>query len=42
MIRVVVVGSINQDLTVTVSSLPKPGETVLGSQLALRPGRQGR
>ena len=41
MTRVLVVGSINLDLVVTVPHLPAPGETVLGSDVAFRPGGKG-
>jgi ribokinase len=39
--RVLVVGSINLDLVVTVPHLPEPGETVLGSDAVRRPGGKG-
>ncbi|MFI7232688.1 ribokinase [Nonomuraea angiospora] len=38
---VVVVGSANADLVVQVERHPAPGETVLGSQLAVHPGGKG-
>ncbi len=38
---VLVVGSLNQDLTVPVPRHPRPGETVLGGDLALHPGGKG-
>jgi len=38
---VVVVGSINADLISRVAAHPKPGETVLGSDLAVLPGGKG-
>ncbi|HEY8551995.1 MAG TPA: ribokinase [Thermaerobacter sp.] len=41
MTRVLVVGSVNLDLVVTVPHLPAPGETVLGSDVAFRPGGKG-
>ncbi|WFE32752.1 ribokinase [Micromonospora sp. WMMD975] len=41
MTRVAVVGSVNLDLTVAVSHLPDPGETVLGSDVSFRPGGKG-
>lgn len=41
MARVVVCGSINADLVVKVSSLPRPGETVSGSGFARYPGGKG-
>ena len=33
MSRVIVVGSINQDVTVTVDRFPNPGETLSGTSL---------
>ncbi|MDH6194754.1 ribokinase [Mycobacterium frederiksbergense] len=39
--RVCVVGSINADLTFTVASLPRPGQTVLASSLSSAPGGKG-
>jgi ribokinase len=39
--RIVVLGSLNQDLVVTVRHLPVPGETVLGQQLSQYPGGKG-
>ncbi|WNM38888.1 ribokinase [Micromonospora halotolerans] len=41
MSRVVVVGSANLDLGVAVPHLPAPGETVLGDDVAARPGGKG-
>jgi ribokinase len=41
MARVCVVGSVNLDLTVDVDALPRPGETVLASQLTCAPGGKG-
>jgi ribokinase len=38
---VVVVGSLNADLFVEVTTLPRPGETVRGSDLTVRPGGKG-
>lgn len=38
---VVVVGSLNADLVVRVEAMPKPGETVHGSELAVLPGGKG-
>ncbi len=39
--RVCVVGSINADLTFTVTSLPRPGQTVLATSLSSAPGGKG-
>lgn len=39
--RVVVVGSLNADLVVRVERMPRPGETVHGSELAVLPGGKG-
>ncbi|MFF5171399.1 ribokinase [Micromonospora sp. NPDC000089] len=39
--RVVVVGSANMDLVGTGPTLPRPGETVLGSQFVMVPGGKG-
>ena len=39
--RVCVVGSINADLTFTVNALPRPGETILASSLAVAAGGKG-
>ncbi len=39
--RVLVVGSLNVDLTATVAAHPRPGETVLGSSLSRAPGGKG-
>jgi len=38
---VVVVGSINVDITVPVTRLPRPGQTVLGTDAAVHPGGKG-
>ena len=38
---VVIVGSLNADLFVEVDALPQAGETVRGSDLAIRPGGKG-
>lgn len=39
--RIVVVGSLNMDLVVRTSRMPKPGETVLGSGFTMAPGGKG-
>ncbi|SEH73426.1 ribokinase [Mycolicibacterium rutilum] len=39
--RVCVVGSVNADLTFSVRTLPRPGQTVLASNLAFAPGGKG-
>ncbi len=39
--RVVVVGSSNQDIVVTVPRLPSPGQTVIGDSITLLPGGKG-
>ncbi len=39
--RVIVVGSVNVDLTVTIARLPRPGETVTGGRLAQHDGGKG-
>jgi ribokinase len=39
--HIVVVGSLNMDLTARVSRLPAPGETVLGGELRTAPGGKG-
>ena len=41
MARIVVLGSLNIDLVVTVPHLPRPGETILGEQLGRYPGGKG-
>jgi ribokinase len=41
MSQVIVVGSANIDLIAQVEHLPQPGETVLGSDVAQRPGGKG-
>lgn len=38
---VIVVGSINQDITARVPAIPAPGETVLGSSLTISAGGKG-
>ncbi|KIR65433.1 MULTISPECIES: ribokinase [Micromonospora] len=39
--RVAVVGSANMDLVATAGALPRPGETVLGSDFVMVPGGKG-
>lgn len=39
--RVVVVGSANMDMVVRAPSIPKPGETVIGSEFVMVPGGKG-
>ncbi len=39
--KIVVLGSINMDLVAVAPSLPKPGETVMGSDFATLPGGKG-
>ncbi|OBH84865.1 ribokinase [Mycobacterium sp. E2989] len=39
--RVCVVGSVNMDVSLRVEALPRPGETVLASELAYAPGGKG-
>ena len=39
--RVAVVGSMNMDLVVQTPQFPKPGETVIGSDLLTIPGGKG-
>jgi len=41
MARILVLGSLNMDLVVTVPHLPRPGETVLGERLGRYPGGKG-
>src|SRR6266699_3556783 len=41
MARILVLGSLNMDLVVTVPRLPRPGETVLGERLGRYPGGKG-
>lgn len=41
MTAVVVVGSVNMDLTAVVSRMPRPGETILGSRFHMAPGGKG-
>ena len=41
MSRVIVVGSINQDVTVTVDRFPSPGETLSGTSLTYGLGGKG-
>lgn len=39
--RIVVVGSLNADLTVHTEHFPRPGETLIGSDLVVAPGGKG-
>ncbi|PGH43125.1 ribokinase [Micromonospora sediminicola] len=39
--RIAVVGSANMDLVGTAAALPRPGETVLGSEFVMLPGGKG-
>ncbi|WP_316668601.1 ribokinase [uncultured Propionibacterium sp.] len=39
--RVIIIGSINQDITITVDRLPEPGETLSGTSLIRRLGGKG-
>ena len=39
--RVIVVGSINQDITVTIDRFPQPGETLSGTSTTYRLGGKG-
>src|SRR6266700_4034048 len=41
MSRILVLGSLNMDLVLTVSHLPQPAETVLGERLGRYPGGKG-
>lgn len=41
MSRILVIGSVNLDLSAAVSRLPQPGETVTGAKLARFPGGKG-
>mgnify|MGYP005863962167 FL=1 len=41
MARVVVVGSANMDMVVRAPRIPRPGETVVGSQFVMVPGGKG-
>lgn len=41
MMRIVVIGSLNMDLSVKVSRLPAPGETIGGGNLQVSPGGKG-
>nr|NLD40350.1 ribokinase [Actinomycetales bacterium] len=41
MARVTVIGSINQDITVTTERFPGPGETLLGKDVSYRLGGKG-
>ncbi len=39
--RIVVVGSLNMDLVIRAAHIPKPGETILGSEFQIIPGGKG-
>lgn len=39
--RIAILGSITQDIVATAPSLPRPGETITGAQLARYPGGKG-
>ena len=39
--RIIVVGSMNMDMVVRTSHIPKPGETVLGDKFFMNPGGKG-
>jgi ribokinase len=39
--RLTVLGSLNMDISVAVSRLPGPGETILGAEAAIAPGGKG-
>ncbi len=39
--RLTVIGSLNMDISVSVSRLPGPGETVLGAWAVIGPGGKG-
>jgi ribokinase len=41
MIKIAVIGSTNTDMVVITSSLPKPGETLLGGKFFMNPGGKG-
>ena len=41
MVDVLVIGSVNLDLSASVARLPEPGETVTGAQLRRFPGGKG-
>ncbi len=41
MARITVVGSLNMDLVVRTPRIPKPGETIIGTDLPPHPRRQG-
>lgn len=41
MSRIIVIGSINMDITATADRLPRPGETVTGAKVAFVPGGKG-
>lgn len=39
--KILVIGSLNMDMVVTMSHLPKPGETLLGDNISYVPGGKG-
>lgn len=39
--RIVVVGSCNTDMVISMERLPLPGETLLGGQFLMNPGGKG-
>ena len=39
--KIVVVGSVNTDMVVKGSRLPRPGETVIGGKFVMAPGGKG-
>jgi len=41
MARVVVVGSANMDMVVRAPRIPRPGETIVGTQFVMVPGGKG-
>ena len=39
--KIIVIGSSNTDMTLSVDHLPKPGETILGGEFKTSPGGKG-